>query len=49
MKYTSQQIKFDLVQNHPLVLDKFKVNAKDRTYPRLTGRAGVLGTKFISH
>ena len=32
MKYTAQQIKFDLVQNHPLVLDKFRVNAKDRTY-----------------
>jgi putative transposase len=32
MKYTAQQIKFDLVQNHPLVLDKFSVNAKDRTY-----------------
>ena len=29
MKYTAQQIKFDLVQNHPLVLDKFRVNAKD--------------------
>ena len=32
MKYTAQQIKFDLVPNHPLVLDKFRVNAKDRTY-----------------
>ena len=32
MKYMAQQIKFDLVQNHPLVLDKFRVNAKDRTY-----------------
>jgi putative transposase len=32
MKYTAQQIEFDLVQNHPLVLDKFRVNAKDRTY-----------------
>jgi hypothetical protein len=32
MKYTAQQIKFDLVQNHPLVLAKFKVNAKDREY-----------------
>jgi len=31
MKYTVQQIKFDLVQNHPAVLDKFIVNAKDRT------------------
>ena len=32
MKFTAQQIKFDLVENHPLVLDKFRVNAKDRTY-----------------
>lgn len=32
MKYTAQQIKFDLVANHPLVLDKFRVNAKDRDY-----------------
>ena len=32
MKYTAQQIKFDLVQNHPTVLDEFSVNAKDRTY-----------------
>jgi len=32
MKYTAQQIKFDLVENHPQVLDKFRVNAKDRTY-----------------
>ena len=32
MKYTTQQIKFDLVQNHPMVLDKFRVNAKDREH-----------------
>ena len=32
MKYTAQQIKFDLLQNHPLVLDKFRINAEDRTY-----------------
>ena len=32
MKYTAQQIKFDLVESHPLVLDKFNVNTKDRTY-----------------
>jgi putative transposase len=31
MKFTAQQIKFDLVAHHPLVLDKFRVNAKDRT------------------
>ena len=27
MKYTAKQIKFDLVQNYPAVLDKFSVNA----------------------
>jgi REP element-mobilizing transposase RayT len=32
MKYTAQQIKFDLVEHHPQVLDKFRVNAKDRIY-----------------
>ena len=32
MKYTAQQIKFDLVKNHPAVLEKFRVNARDRTY-----------------
>jgi putative transposase len=32
MKYTAQQIKFNLVEHHPLVLDNFRVNAKDRTY-----------------
>jgi putative transposase len=32
MKFTAQQIKFDLIKNHPLVLEKFKVNAKDREH-----------------
>ena len=32
MKFTTQQINFDLVANHTLVLDKFRVNAKDRMY-----------------
>lgn len=32
MKYTAQQIKFDLVENDKILLDKFRVNAKDRTY-----------------
>lgn len=32
MKYTAQQFKADLVVNHPLVLEKFKVKAKDRRY-----------------
>jgi len=31
MKFTSQQIKFDFVANHLLVLDKFGIIAKDRT------------------
>ena len=49
MKFTAQQIKFDLLKNHPLVLEKFKVNAADREYPRLTGRAGILGKEPIGH
>ena len=32
LKYTAQQIKFDLVQNHPAVLEQFRVGAKDRQY-----------------
>jgi putative transposase len=32
MKYTAQQIKFDLHKFHPLVLEHFKVEAKDRQY-----------------
>jgi putative transposase len=32
LKYTSQQIKFDLKKNHPKVLMHFKVNVKDRHY-----------------
>ena len=32
MKYTAQQIKKDLVKNHPAVLAHFKVDAKDRSY-----------------
>jgi putative transposase len=32
MKYTAQQIKFDLQKFHPLVLEHFKVEAKDRQY-----------------
>lgn len=30
MKLATQQINFDLVANHTLVLDKFRVNTKDR-------------------
>ena len=32
MNFTAQTIKFDLKVNHPLVLEKFKVKAKDREY-----------------
>jgi putative transposase len=32
LKYTSQQIKFDLQKNHPKVLEHFKVKVKDRHY-----------------
>ena len=32
LKYTAQQIKKDLMKNHPQVLERFKVNAKDRRY-----------------
>ena len=32
MKYTAQRIKADLAVRHPAVLERFKVNAKDRTY-----------------
>ncbi|MES2894045.1 MAG: transposase [Bacteroidota bacterium] len=32
LKYTAQQIKFDLLFHHPLALELYKVNAKDRAY-----------------
>ena len=32
LKYTAQQIKKDLIKNHPAVLAHFKVNVKDRAY-----------------
>jgi REP element-mobilizing transposase RayT len=32
LKYTAQQIKFDLQRNHPEFLKKFKVNVRDRDY-----------------
>ena len=47
MKYTAQKIKKDVVKNYPGVLAHFKVGAKDKEHPRLTGRAGVLGKKII--
>ena len=47
MKYTAQQIKFDLIENHPLVLDKFRVNAKNRTYQ--FWERNPLGIELYSH
>jgi putative transposase len=32
LKYTAQQIKFDLQANHPQILTHFEVNLKDRQY-----------------
>ncbi len=32
MKYVAQQIKYDLSWNHPKVLERFKVDRKDRKY-----------------
>jgi putative transposase len=32
LKFTAQTIKFDLIEHHPLVLEHFKVDAKDRQY-----------------
>lgn len=32
MKFVAQQIKFDLLQHHPKVLEQFKVQRKDRQY-----------------
>ncbi|MDO8368812.1 MAG: transposase [Saprospiraceae bacterium] len=32
MKYIAQQIKFDLIDHHPDVLEHFKVDRKDREY-----------------
>ena len=32
LRYTAQKIKYDLVANHPLVLEKFLVQSKDRQY-----------------
>ncbi len=44
LKFTSQTIR-DLRKNHPKVLEKFYVGAKDRKYPGLTGRAGNMGAQ----
>lgn len=47
MKYTAQKIKQNMIKNYPAVLTHFKVAAKDREYPRLTRRAGVLEKKYF--
>ena len=43
LKHTAQEIKNDMLDNYKDELQQYLVNAKDRKYPRLTGRAGVLG------
>lgn len=32
LRYTAPKVKYDLVANHPAVLEKFLMNAKDREY-----------------
>lgn len=32
LRFTAQKIKFDLIKNHPAVLEKFRVGLKDRQY-----------------
>ncbi len=49
LKYTRQTFKRNLQINHGEVLKIFRVNAKDREYPRLTGRAGNMGKKSFKH
>jgi putative transposase len=47
LKHTAQEIQEDLIRNKSKDLTEYLVNAKDRRYPRLTGRAGILGTEFF--
>ena len=47
MKFTAQQIKFDLVAHHPLALEKFRVDAKDRTYQ--FWKRNPLGVDLYTH
>jgi len=47
MKYTAQQIKFDLAVHHPLALDKFRVNATGRIYQ--FWERNRLSTDLFSH
>ena len=47
MKFTAQRIKFDLIKNHPDLLESYKVNAADRDYRFWKRRA--LGIELFSH
>lgn len=47
MKFTARKIKLDLIKNHPLVLEKFKVNAKDKEYQFL--KKNPLGIDLYTH
>ena len=49
LKYTAQQMKFKLINTNNKILNEFIVEEKDRQYPRLTGRAGIPGKRFIKH
>ena len=49
LKYTAQQMKFRLTETNNKMLNDFLVGSTDRQYPRLTGRAGILGKKFIKY
>ncbi len=39
LKYTAQQIKFDLQKNNPKLLEEFRVDAKDRQFQFWEGNA----------
>jgi putative transposase len=47
LKHTAQEMQEDMIRNKSKDLLDYFVNAKDRKYPRLTGRAGILGTEFF--
>ena len=47
MTHTAQQIKLDLQQNHPQVLQQFKVTAKDRKYQ--IWERSPLGIELYTH
>jgi putative transposase len=46
LKHTAQKMQEDMIRNKSKDLSEYLVNAKDRRYPRLTGRAGILETEF---